>query len=275
MASDPGAPAAPDMGQAPAWQQALTGGQQSTGAGDFGRGARLPAGYGQGQNPNPAMNQQADPWAQQAQSQAGAQFQPQPQPQAAGDPRAQYARDAAANNYKDIQGAGSLATGNFMGNLEGFNTGAWGTEERGSNTHKNTFGKIASRYDPRQPGATKSLMADPDFQAYFPDARIVEHPNGDLIDFGDGNPVDVLRGAQAGGAGEGWQWGVDAGGPPQGAPGMQGAPQGGDQQLNSMLTALQGGGGGFDQGISIEQIMAALGMQGQAQSFMQPQQPQR
>lgn len=126
-----------------------------------------------------------------------------------GSSLADNARRAAANNYTDIEGAGTLKPGAFMGGLEGFNTNAWGTGERGTNTHKNTFGKIASRYNPKQGGSTRALMADPDFSALFPDATLVDHPNEDLIDFdgaGPEPPVDVKRAATAGGAGEGWQW---------------------------------------------------------------------
>lgn len=129
--------------------------------------------------------------------------------------RAAAVKKAQAEGYTDIEGAGGLKTGNYMGGLEGFNTGAWGSDERGSNTLKNSFGKIASRYDPTQPGAAKALMADPDFAEMFPDAYIVEHPNQDLIDFdgpGGDPPVDVLRGATEGGAGAAWQWGVQDGG---------------------------------------------------------------
>jgi hypothetical protein len=303
MAADAGAPAAPDMGQVPAWQQALNGGMQaSTGSGAFGGGARMPQGYGQ-QNPNPAMNQQGggmDQYGQTAASQSAYAAPPQDAFTAGvrnqfssaapgGDPNAAAAPPRATigdptrgafAQYGDgnIAGTEGMATGNYMGQLEGFNTGAWGSNERGSNSIKNNFGKIASRYDVSQPGAVRSLMQDKDFQNLFPGAKLVEHPNADLIDFGDGNgPVDVIRGAVAGGSGAGWQWGANPiGGAPgaQGAP-MGGAPAGGGDQLTSMMAALQGGGQGFEQGVSIEQIMAALGLQGQAQSFMQPQQPQR
>lgn len=185
-------------------------------------------------------------------------------PPAGGD-RAGAARTAAANNYTDIEGAGGLATGGYMGGLEGFNTQGWGSGERGSNTHKNTFGKIASRYDPKQAGAAKALMADPDFQAYFPDAKLVEHPNGDLIDFGDGKPVDVLRGAQAGGAGEAWQWGVDAGSPAgAGASGngadidrlIAGLSGGAQDPLAAIQAELASLTGGVDQQTLIQQMLA-------------------
>ena len=185
-------------------------------------------------------------------------------PLASGTSRADAARAAAANNYTDIEGTDPLKTGGYLGNLEGFNTQGWGTGERGSGTHKNKFGQIASRYDPTQAGATKALMADPDFQAYFPDAKLVEHPNGDLIDFGDGKPVDVLRGARAGGAGEAWQWGVDAGGPGAGAGGSQmprsaadlmgGDPMGG---IQSQISQLIDGQNPQEQSL-IQQLLAEM-----------------
>ena len=210
----------------------------------------------------------------------GPQAQPQGQPQAGGT-LADAARAAAANNYTDIAGAEKIGAGNFVGQLEGFgNIDPNG--ERGSNTHKKLFGRIASRYDVSQPGAVRSLMQDPDFAAAFPDAKLVEHENADLIDFGDGNPVDVIRGAVAGGSGQGWQWGVNAGqGAPQGGgpmdqsqfmPSNYSAGQGGDQMSQQLMAALQGGAGQFGDGsVSIEQLLAALGLGQQAQPILQPQ----
>lgn len=135
----------------------------------------------------------------------------------------------------DIEGAGDLKAGNYGG--EGFSYNERASRgERGANTIKNSFGKIASRYDPTQAGASKAVMADPDFQKLFPEAKLVEHPNGDMIDFGDGNPVDVLRAARAGGAGEAWQWGVDDG---SGGGGAGGA---GGLDMNSLMAGITGGG---------------------------------
>jgi hypothetical protein len=171
---------------------------------------------------------------------------------------------ARQNNYSDIEGAQNIAAGNYQGQLEGFGNIDPGGE-RGSNTHKKLFGRIASRYDVTQPGAVRTMMQDPDFQAAFPDAKLVEHENADLIDFGDGNPVDVIRGAVAGGSGAGWQWGVGGGqGAPQGGgvPGaMGGVPQQGGaaaDMSSQLLAALQGGQGAS--GTSIEQLFAALGL---------------
>lgn len=98
--------------------------------------------------------------------------------------------------------------------LRGFNTNEWGqnSPEYDEASIKNNFGKIASRYDPTQPGATRTLMADPEFQALFPNASLVEHPKGDQIDFGDGNPVDVLINAVEGGSGEAWAFQTGGGG---------------------------------------------------------------
>lgn len=152
---------------------------------------------------------------------------------------ADAARRAQANNYTDIEGTQNFRTGDFMGSLEGFNTGAWGTGERGSHTLKNSFGRIASRYDPTQPNAARTLMQDEDFRATWPDAMLIDHPNGDLIDFdgpGGDPPVDVLRAARAGGAGEAWQWGVQDGG-------------GGAASANA-------GGGGLGQGVTVNSLMS-------------------
>lgn len=137
-----------------------------------------------------------------------------PTPIAPGN-RAAAAQASREAGFTDIEGTDPLTTGNYVGSLEGFNTGGWGTGERGSGTMKNKFGQIASRYDPTQPGAAQSLLADEDFRSYWPNATIVEHPNQDLIDFdgpGGDPPVDVLRAAKSGGAGEAWAWQPQGGG---------------------------------------------------------------
>lgn len=190
-------------------------------------------------------------------------------------PMAANVKKAQAAGYTDIEGAGGLKTGDYMGGLEGFNTGAWGSGERGSNTLKNSFGKIASRYDPTQAGAASALMRDPDFQAMFPDAYIVEHPNQDLIDFdgpGGDPPVDVLRGATSGGAGAAWQWGVqDSGGagaegggdPLAGASSGAAVPTDIEGLMNSDVLAkiqqeiarLSEGGQGGDEQALVQQIL--------------------
>lgn len=188
--------------------------ESSTGSGRFGRGAAGFDAFGQ------------SPEAQRAYGNA-------PQDSRTADVRNQLTGQATANpQYQpgmtamqmygtgDIEAAKGIQRGQ-VGALEGFNTQGWETGERGSSSIKNTFGKIASRYDHSQPGALRAVVADPEFQMHFPMARIVEHPNGDLIDFGDGMPVDVLRGAVAGGAGQAWVWQPSNGASPS-SPGMPG-----------------------------------------------------
>lgn len=207
------------------------------------------SGYGPGGVQNPAYGGPA------------AQGAPQGAPQASqGQPGGAHARWGTA----DIPEAADLTWGDTS-RMTGFNTNAWGTPERGSNTIKNSFGKIASRYDPRQPGAARQMMADPDFQRLFPEARLVEHPKGDQIDFGDGNPIDVLVNAVEGGAGEAWAFQTGGGmeGAPMGAPGSpQGQATNGyqfDPQAQLLLQALQGGNqDNFN--VSIDEILATLGM---------------
>lgn len=152
-------------------------------------------------------------------------------------PLAQAAKDAAAAGYKDIAGAEGLKAGDFVGSLEGFNSNAWGSGERGTNTMKNSFGKIASRYDPTQPGAAQRMTADPDFKAMWPDAVVQNPPKNDVIDF-DGNspmePVDVITSATEGGGGRGWAW------QPQG--GADGGGSGGGLDINSLVSGINGGG---------------------------------
>lgn len=277
MSYERNAPAAPEQpDQQEMMQQALLG-QQQTAAGAPGGMQRpqvVPIQGGYSASP-------ADVWGAMGGNQAGSQYGGSPE----GPSQTPYGQPAAAQRttigdptrgafaqYGDgnIEGAQGMRTGDYMGQLEGFNTGAWGSDERGSNSIKNTFGKIASRYDVSQPGAVRQLMQDPDFQNFFPGAKLVEHPNADLIDFGDGNgPVDVIRGAVAGGSGAGWQWGANpiGGGPSQGAP-IGGAPSfppipgapGADQLHQQLMAALQGGGMQDSGGISIEQLMAALGL---------------
>lgn len=115
--------------------------------------------------------------------------------------------------------------------LTGYNHGAWGTGARGSESLKNAAGRFFSQVDPRQPGALQAVFNLPGFRDFFPNAKIVAGPKGDLIDFGDGKSVDVLRNAVEGGAGDAWQFLVPGAGgapPPAGAtmPGMPGGSTG-------------------------------------------------
>lgn len=118
-------------------------------------------------------------------------------------------QDSVAQGYTDIKGTEGWKGGQYMNQLEGFNTGDWGTGARGSNTLKNSFGKIASDYDVTQPGALQAVLNDPRMKEMMPNATIVQHQNMDQLDpDGDGpmQPVDVIRAATAGGAGQGWAW---------------------------------------------------------------------
>ena len=208
-------------------------GDASTGTGAFGGGAKLPTPTGNTGVTGGAMGGPVEKTQE-------------PGAAALGGSRADAVKAAKAAGYTDIEGAGGLKTGDYMGALEGFNTGAWGSGERGSNTLKNSFGKIASRYDPTQPGAAKNLMNDPDFRDMFPDAILIDHPNQDQIDFdgpGGDPPVDVIRAATAGGGGQGWQWGTqDGSGATGGGGGLDPAAiMGGGTDINAMIEALMSG----------------------------------
>jgi hypothetical protein len=145
-----------------------------------------------------------------------------------------------------------LAYGGGPGVLEGFRTDGYEGDEKAANSVKNTFGRIAQRYA-ATPSGLKQLMEDEDFKRFFPNAKRIEHPTGDKIDFGgvlsdfeSGVPVgvvDVGRGFDgANDTGGAWWWGHDQGGAPAGAQGVPmmaqgGAPQAGADQ-NSILAAL-------------------------------------
>ncbi len=86
-----------------------------------------------------------------------------------------------------------------VGRMEGFQVGSdYGGDLKARNSVKNTFGRIASRY-PATPDGLKMAMQDPEFKAAFPNARLIDHPTGDKIDFGgvlsdfeSGTPVGVV-----------------------------------------------------------------------------------
>ena len=91
-----------------------------------------------------------------------------------------------------------LTWGN-VGRMEGFEVGStYGGDLKARNSVKNTFGRIASRY-PATPEGLRQAMQDPEFRANFPNARLIDHPTGDKIDFGgvlsdfeSGTPVGVV-----------------------------------------------------------------------------------
>lgn len=150
------------------------------------------------------------------------------------------AKAAAAGGYTDIDLGGTrLTTGDYRHQLAGM--GDLDALERGSETMKRQFARIASRYDVSQPGAARNLVNDPDFKALFPNAKIVEHENEDLIDFGlGGDPVDVIEAATKGGAGKAWQW------LPKSATGGGSSGYGGNAGKTAVNTALGGGGSTAD-----------------------------
>lgn len=146
----------------------------------------------------------------------------------------------------------TMAVGN-VGRLEGFNTGAWGSGERGSNSFKNTFGQMASNFDSDQ--GVDGLMGQPEFQAAFPNAQKVPGGKGDLIDFdgpGPEPPVDVIRGAGEAGSAWAWQPGNSGGAPQDPGMDMLAMDQGG--LPDDLLQMLAEGGDGSQ----LAQIQAEL-----------------
>lgn len=91
-----------------------------------------------------------------------------------------------------------LTWGN-VGRMEGFEVGStYGGDTKARNSVKNTFGRIASRY-PATPAGLRQAMEDPEFKRAFPNAKLVDHPTGDKIDFGgvrsdfeSGTPVGIV-----------------------------------------------------------------------------------
>ena len=175
----------------------------------------------------------------------------------------QAVAQSVQNGYTDITGMREyFKPGQFADQLTGFNTNGilGGGTERGENTLKNMMGTIFSNFDVRQPGALNTAL--PEIRKALPNAT-VSGPKQDLLDPDGPNgpmaPVDVIRNAAEGGAGDAWAWqptdqpgaaGLTGGpgGPSQqaylsGMPGQQqpfsmtGGPQVGDQ--NSAMQFLQ------------------------------------
>lgn len=154
-----------------------------------------------------------------------------------------------------------------VGNMLGFNTALDYPDDKAANSMKNTFGRIASRYA-ATPNSIDAILADPDFQRFFPGAKKAGFDKidfgGQLSDFESGTPVGVV---DVGGAfdptnntGAGWTWqdlANDGGG------GAGGGPMGGGGDPISML--LAGNQSQVDQlGNSdvLEQILKVLAEQG-------------
>jgi len=135
------------------------------------------------------------------------------------------------NGYTDITGMREyFKPGQFADQLTGFNTNGilGGGTERGENTLKNMMGTIFSNFDVRQPGALNTAL--PEIRKALPNAT-VSGPKQDLLDPDGPNgpmaPVDVIRNAAEGGAGDAWAWQPTD---QPGAAGLTGGPGGPSQQ---------------------------------------------
>lgn len=104
-------------------------------------------------------------------------------------------------NQKRDQWSGSQSTqgGNF-GNVEGFDAANF--NDPNMQTAKYQAGRIFSNYDPNNANVLQAILGDSQFRAQFPNAKGV---GPDKIDFGDGRPVDIIRGHGAPGAKFSWQ----------------------------------------------------------------------
>lgn len=160
-----------------------------------------------------------------------------------------------------------------VGTMRGFNTARdYGGDQKAGNSVKNTFGRIASRYQ-NSAGGLDALMQDPDFLRYFPNAtRNADKINfgGVLSDFESGTPVndvDVLEALDGQGNSSGWQW-LDQAGAGQGGGGTSTksmvAPS------SDLFTAIMGNGGlaGNDTLEQIQREIQAL-MSGQPSDVSQ------
>jgi len=139
---------------------------------------------------------------------------------------------------KALGGYGSTGT------MSGFNTALDYPDDKAATSVKNTFGRIASKYK-NAPSSIDAILADPEFQRHFPNARKVAGGAGDKIDFGgvlsdfeSGVPVgvvDVLQSADpSSDSAAAWAWQDEANDGGGGGMGMGG----GDP-----LAAILGGGG--------------------------------
>ena len=134
-------------------------------------------------------------YSQEAESRRQSQAQPQPPEQTAQTPQGPQAPGATPFTREQRD---QLTWGN-VGRMEGFEVGStYGGDTKARNSVKNTFGRIASRY-PATPQGLRQAMEDPEFKRAFPNARLIDHPKGDKIDFGgvlsdfeSGTPVGVV-----------------------------------------------------------------------------------
>ena len=126
----------------------------------------------------------------------------------------------------------AVKVGDYVGQLEGFNTDKLNDSHEDSNTLKYVFARAASNVDVKSPGATQKVVDN--LRAMGVNASVV-NPDGeaDRILFGDtGESIDVMRGGANVGQ-DGWQW-IDAeygGQPAEGGPGGPAGPGGGPMSV--------------------------------------------
>jgi hypothetical protein len=174
----------------------------------------------------------------------------------------QRKQDLGAGNGVDARNALGGYAG--VGNMLGFRQDGYGGDTKAANSVKNTFGRIASRYNNDATGI-QSLLQDADFQRYFPNAKYDGKDRinfgGILSDFESGTPVgdvDISQGWENG-AGQGWQWldqnfAGDAGG------GAGGGAQGNVAPNSDLMSAILANGGltGNDTLAQIQKELQAL-----------------
>jgi hypothetical protein len=97
-------------------------------------------------------------------------------------------------------GPSSVTNKGDFNRLEGFDRSNFNDDTM--QTLKYQQGRIFSRYDPDDPNASAKVLSDPEFQQLYPNAKAV---GPDKIDYGDGRPVDFIRGYGAPGAKFSWQ----------------------------------------------------------------------
>lgn len=174
---------------------------------------------------------------------------------------------ASAPQGNGVQARKALGGYNSTGTMLGFNTALDYPDDKAANSMKNTFGRIASRYA-NKPSSIDAIMADADFQRYFPGAKKVAGGAGDKIDFGgmlsdfeSGVPVgvvDVLGAADPNAdTSAGWTWQDEAndGG---GAMAAMGGGAGGGDPLAALLGGAQGNLDALGQSDALAQILAVL-----------------
>lgn len=130
-------------------------------------------------------------------------------------------------------GKGSVTNRGDFGRLEGFDANNFGDDQM--QTLKYQAGRIFSRHNPEDPNVLQSILNDPEFKALYPNAKGM---GPDKIDFGDGRPVDVIRGHGAAGSRFSWQTEDMQGGGGNGAVSGGNAMMGGGSQPSALALQL-------------------------------------